>query len=139
IRMLWTVAVKSLDDRLGLQRHLVNGSIAEVHYAVWMTERPGCIRRAPAVSRVGGRSCVPRLHRDRQRGITDRTCEATVALTRVLAVPCRSREPHFGFDVRVFAGLDVERDPTESGQLFEDGCVRHRAGQLKLSGSHQLR
>ena len=134
IRALHGPAVEGGRDRLARHRHLVDGAVTEVDDLLGVPERPGRVRRSPAVPGVGGCGRVAEAHGPGQAPQVEVTRESAVAGPLELAVPSRRRKPDLELDVRIRRRLDLSRDPAESGHLG-GRTLRHRHG----SRGHGLR
>ena len=116
VREFGRVAIKSLDDGLGLDRHFVFGPPREVNELFGMAQR-----KSPAsahMSGVGGRSRIPCANRFRHGGIADNSRPSSVANAFELTIPAVKREPNFHSDIGIACRLDSHSHAAELGKFF---------------------
>src|SRR6186713_2728670 len=89
-------AVKGVDDRLGLDRHLVHGAVTEVDHLLWMPKRE--CGGATDVTRVRAGGRVASQDGVRHGGIWNVARPTAIAHRLKLPVPPRCRKPHFDLD-----------------------------------------
>ena len=111
------ISVKSLDDCLRLDRHLMFRPIPEVNQLFLMAQRKAAA--ATNVPGIGRARHVSTPKRFRHGGITDHARPAAIAHRLIFAVPARNRQPDFNFDVGIARGLQRCSQPAKRRELFE--------------------
>ena len=127
-----------------LDRHLVNGAIAEVDVLVAVAEREGHgVADVAGVGRARGIAAANRLDHG---VVADDAGGVAVADRLKLLVPAADRQPHFHLDVRIGGGGDRDEHATECTRREErrgvggDGArVGDRRVHLRASGRGDVR
>ena len=100
---------------------------------------PGRPARASAhVSGVGGARRVAARQRARHGRVADSAVEGAVADRLVFAVPVRSGDPHFHFDVGVARWCERRRDAAECRQRFGWAPLAGRRAAIDRFGTSNL-
>src|SRR5262249_45457501 len=119
IRMLGSISIKCLDNRLGFDCHFVDGAKSEVDDSFGVSKRPACIGGRPYMPRIRAGSRIAMAYSRRQALVNNRSGKATVAHTFVSATPTCKRHPNFHFDIGILGGLDLSSDAAKSRDIFE--------------------
>src|SRR2546423_4511639 len=115
------LAIEGLDEGLGYDGHLVDGSMTEVYNPVGMSQGPSCICGRTAVPGIGGGCGIAAREGSRHADVIQCSRKAAIALTLVPAIPAGSGHPDFHLYIGILRRLDLSNNPAKGRRCLQCG------------------